>query len=421
MSFGVKSLEDRMRLTDEEEEIRAGGRGPAARAAIEHQLAVGDFFGAQRLVPITNAHVMGDWEVMGEGGYRYLQDVVAAGGRVAVPTTRNATPVDVRYAERLRQEPALVAGEARVTTLLRELGVTSVDTCIGYQSLYQPTLGEHVAWGDTGAAIYANAVFGARTNFESGPAALAAALTGRTPEYGFHLEANRRPTVRCRIDFALGDLSDWGALGAVVGSSVSGYETVPLLDCVEPPSSPDAIKHLGAALASYGSLGMFHLAGSTPEAASVDESAIDAEVVITRDQLDAVYDAVGTAGDPVDLVVFTAPQLSLFELRRLAGLLDGQRLADDVTLIVTTNAMTRSAADDAGYLGSIEETGALVLQGTCWYIMAPAEMAEAFSWKRLVSNSAKLVNIVKAHGYEAILRTTDACVDAAISGKVPAR
>lgn len=409
-----------MHLTEEERALLAGQRGIAPKAALQHQIEVGTFFGAPRFVPITNAHLMCDWEVMGEGGYNYLAQSMTAGGKVVVPTTRNSRPVDFRYAERLRQDAGLLAGERRVTSLLRTLGITTVDTCIGYQSLYQPTLGEHVAWGDTGAVIYANAVFGARTNFEAGPAALAAALTGRTPEYGFHLTENRHPTVRCRIDFRLGDLSDWGALGAAIGARASGYATVPLLECSEPPSSPDALKHLGAALASYGSVAMFHLPGATPEALAIDESAIVEEITITRDDLSSIYAAVGCAGDPVDLVVFSAPQLSLFELRRLSQLLNGQHAADGVTVIITTNAMTRSAADDAGYVKTIEGSGSLVLQGTCWYLMDPARMRQAFGWQRLVTNSAKLVNIVKAHGYEAVLRTTEACVESILTGRVPA-
>ena len=410
-----------MRLSAEEESIRAGEQGEAARAALESQVAVGQFYGAEGFVEVTNAHLMGDWEVMGEGGYRYLAQLASSGGQVKIPTTRNPRPVDLRYANRLRQSRELLDGERRVTALLRKLGIAGVDTCIAYQSLYQPSLGEHVAWGDTGAAIYANAVFGARTNFESGPAAIAAALTGRTPAYGYHLDEHRRPNVRCRVEVSLHDLADWGALGAAVGSLLPDYWAVPLLEGVDRPSSPDALKHLGAALASYGSLAMFHIPGVTPEAMGVEQATIKRQVTVTQADIDALYDEAGRAGEPVDLVVFSAPQLSLFELRRLAGLLDGQRLASAVTLIVTTNPMTRAAADDAGYVSAIEGTGALVLQGTCWYIMDPAAMRDAFGWRRLVTNSAKLVNIMKVHGYEPVLRRTEGCVEAALTGKVPSR
>lgn len=410
----------KMRLTEQEQAFLNGESGRALQTALRHQVDVGAFFGARRLVPVSNAHVMCDWELMGQGGYDYLADLASDGAVVSIPTSRNARPVDLKYAERLRQDKALVAGERRVTNLLRQMGVTTVDTCIGYQSVYQPALGEHVAWSDTGAVIYANAVFGARSNYEAGPASVAAALTGRTPEYGFHLTMNRQPTSRWRVEFRPDDLADWGALGAVVGMGAPGYSSVPLIECLEPPSSPDALKHLGAALASYGSMAMFHLPGATPEALTLDGSSLEHEYTITRDDLTQMYGSPGSIGERVDLVVFTAPQLSLFELRRLAALLDGQRVADGVALLLTTNAMTRFAANESGYIDQIEASGGLVLQGTCWYLMDPARMRREFGWRRLVTNSAKLVNIIKAHGYEPILRSTEACVQSALTGKVTA-
>ena len=382
------------------------------------------FFGARRLVPVTNAHVMAEFGVMGNAGHAYVERIVAAGGSVSVPTTRNPGPVDYAHAERLRQAPELVEGQRRLTRALRDLGVMAVDTCIGYQTFYQPCIGEHVAWGDTGAVIYANSVLGARTNYEAGPAALAAAITGRTPEYGYHLDEHRRANVRCRVETELRDLADWGALGAAVGSRLVDYWSVPLFEGVEQPP-PDALKHLGAALASYGSLAMFHVAGITPEAptaeAAVAGRRVDLELTISRADLEAVYAAAGSAGDTVDLVVFTAPQLSLLELARLAGLLDGSRVADGVTLIATTNAATLTAAAAEGFVEAIESAGGLVLQGTCWYVMDPAAMRERFGWRRLVTNSAKLANIVKAARYETVLRTTGECVEAAVTGRIPPR
>lgn len=407
-----------VRLTEEERAIRAGANGEAARSALESQIAVGEFFGARRLVQVGNAHVMGDWDIMGEAGRAHLQQLVAAGGRVAVPTTRNPGPVDFAYARRLRQSPELVRGERSIRALLSQLGIELVDTCVGYQTMPTPALGEHVAWGDTGAAIYANAVLGARTNFESGPAALAAALTGRTPAYGFHLEEQRAATVRCRIDVNLSDHAHWGALGAVIGSRLENYWAVPLLEGLPPAPSPDALKHLAASLASYGSLAMFHIPGVTPEAAELGAGAT-AELTVGAGDLHEAFAAGAAPGDPVDLVVFTAPQLSLAELERLGAALDGRSVRPGVTLLATTSPATRAAAAHSGSVKAIETAGGLVLQGTCWYLMAPGAMRAAFGWRGLVTNSAKLANIIKAHGYEVTLRTTEACIEAAISGRVP--
>ncbi len=170
-----------MQLSPEERAILAGERGEAARRSLEYQVKVGDFWGAQRFVPVTNVHMMGDIEVMGDGGLEWLRDYAALGGRCAVGTTTNARCFDFAHCERLGQDAGEAAKERELILCLRRMDVVTTDTCINYQTVYQPHLGEHVAWGDTGTVIYANSVFGARTNFESGPAALAACITVRTP------------------------------------------------------------------------------------------------------------------------------------------------------------------------------------------------------------------------------------------------
>lgn len=410
-----------MRLTEEEEAILAGEQGAAARAALQSQIAVGDFFSAERMVAIESAHVMADWDVMGVAGRAYLQRLVDAGGSVAVPTTRNPGAVDFAYAARLRQSPGLIEGEQSVRALLARLGVDLVDTCVGYQTMPTPEPGSHVAWGDTGAAIYANSVLGARTNFESGPAAIAAAITGRTPAYGFHLDDTRAPNVRCRVAVQPRDCAEWGALGAAIGLELHDYWAVPLIDGIETEPSSDELKHLGASLASYGSLAMFHIPGVTPEATAAGVPHVDLQIEIGTDELRSLFAPDAHVSEPVDLVVFTAPQLSLTELGRVASLLDGQRIHPDVTLLATTSPTTRAAAAASGAVAAIEAAGGLVLTGTCWYLMAPKSMGNSFGWRHVVTNSAKLLNIAKASEYRVTLRTTEACIEAALTGSLDHR
>ena len=162
-----------MRLTHEEQEMLDGKRGEALREAIAYQLKVGTFWGAERFVPITNAHMMADIEVMGDAGLGYLKRACEQHTRCSVPITTNARCMDFAYVEKLGQDRAEAKKEHQVINFLRKMNVVTTDTCINYQTVYQPHIGEHVAWGDTGTVIYANSVFGARTNFEGGPAALA--------------------------------------------------------------------------------------------------------------------------------------------------------------------------------------------------------------------------------------------------------
>ena len=412
-----------MHLNDEERAIADGAQGEAARVALQQQIAVGDFFEAERFVPVSNVHIMADSEVMGDAGYAHLRTLHELGARVRVPTTRNAQPVEWEFAKRLKQSEAFLANERPVRGILGKLGVSLVDTCINYQSIYTPRMNEHVAWGDTGTVAYANAVLGARTNYESGPAAIAAAITGRTPAYGFHLDQARRASARFRVETPLTDVADYGALGALAGERVRGYWSVPYFELPQASPGSDDLKHLGASLASLGSLAMYHVHGVTPEArdfASANRGrALDTDVSVSRADIDAVFEQTTPADPACNLVVFTAPQLSLFELERIAELFRGRRVHADSTVIITTNAMTRAAAEKTGTLEALRETGALLLQGVCWYIMDPAAMRRAFGWKRVCTNSAKLMNIIKAHGYEPVLRRTAECVETAVSGQLP--
>ena len=169
------------------------------------------------------------------------------------------------------------------------------DTCINYQTILPPTRGEHLAMGDTGVVIYSNSVFGARSNFEGGPSALAAALTGRTPRYGYHLDAHRRATRRFQLDVRLHDLSEWGALGGMIGRDCGSYWEVPLIEGIENAPGSDALKHFGAAMASYGSTALFHMPGITPEPIEFAGSVPDT-VRIGRAELDAFVTAYGATG-----------------------------------------------------------------------------------------------------------------------------
>ncbi|MFO0482810.1 MAG: aconitase X, partial [bacterium] len=83
-----------MQLNDEEQAMQRGERGAAVKEAIDFQVAVGTFFGAKRFVPISNAHMMGDIEVMGDAGLSRLKQMAEAGTNCAVGITTNARCVD---------------------------------------------------------------------------------------------------------------------------------------------------------------------------------------------------------------------------------------------------------------------------------------------------------------------------------------
>jgi predicted aconitase len=407
-----------LELTAEERRILAGARGEAARRALEYQIEVGRFWGAKRFVPVTNVHMMGDIEVMGDAGLQFLRDEVKSGARCAVATTTNARCIDFAHCDRLGQDPAEVAKERELIQCLRRMDVVTTDTCINYQSVYQPHLGEHVAWGDTGTVIYANSVFGARSNFESGPAALAAAITGRTPEYGFHLDDNRRGTFAVQLEAELDDLADWGAVGKLIGESHQDYFAVPVFHGYHRAPTADELKHLGAALASYGSMGMFHFLGVTPEAPASADGFKD-KILFINEDIARVYAGYNLGDGDARLVVFSGPQQSLLEMKRLAGLFQGRKVKPGSSCFVTTNTAVLAQSRALGYAQTLEEAGVTILQGVCFYILQNlSPMRQTNRWTNMVSNSAKIVNIIGAHRFNTILRRTGDCVDMACTGSL---
>src|ERR1051326_744627 len=409
-----------MRLTDEEQAMLAGAAGEPRRWAMQHQIAIGEFFEAADLVPVSPAHIMADTESLGEAGIRFLESLAAAPGterRVRVPTLTDPRGLDFQTYKRLGQTDAMAALETRAIDALKAFGVLMTDTCINYQTILPPTRGEHLAMGDTGVVIYSNSVFGARSNFEGGPSALAAALTGRTPRYGYHLDECRRATRRFQLEIQPRDLSEWGALGGIIGRECGSYWEVPLIEGVDESPGSDALKHFGAAMASYGSTALFLMSGVTPEADHREHRRLAGQT-ISRADLDAFVAAYGAAGDKVDVVVFAAPHLSLVEMAAVADALGGRTVHRDTTLLVATSPEIKHAADRMGVTRRIEEAGAIVAAGICFYQSYAGEMAEANGWKRLVTNSAKLVNIIGGYGYRPTLLSLERCVESAIAGRV---
>ncbi len=408
-----------MKLSDDEKAMADGIRGEILQWALQQQIAVGEFFDAEDLVPITQVHIHADAEALGDAGIAFLEKALERPGderRLAVPVVSDPRGADFNRADALNYDKTLLRREERLRDALSGLGVLMTDTCIVYQCVLPPIHGEHIAFGDTGSVIYANSVCGARSNYEGGPSALAAALTGRTPRYGFHLAERRRGTKRYRIAERPRHLTDWGAIGALIGREQTSYWQVPYIVFDGPPPGSDALKHMGAAMASYGSTAMYHVEGVTPE---WREGAIEGdEEPVSHGDIDGFYESFGPSREEVDVVVFAAPQLSLFEMQQLAAELEGKRVHTNTALLVAVPPEIKSGCDRLGLPSAIEASGAKVLEGVCFYQMHAKELGEANGWKVLMSNSTKLVNIISGYGYEPVLASMAQCVESAVAGRI---
>ena len=258
-----------MKLSDKASEMLAGKHGPARQWAVEHQVQVGRMFDAADMVPVSQSHMMADPESVGPAGVELVERFAAlpeAQRRVVIPMITDPRGVDLNYYDPLGQTEEMANLERRFIAACRAMGIVMTNTCINYQTVMPPVRGDHVAYGDTGVVIYSNSFCGARSNFEGGPSALAAGLTGYTPRYGLYLEENRVATRRFVVEKQPEELTEWGVLGAVIGRRAGSYWEVPVIEGIDRVPTSDQAKHMGAAMASYGSTPLFHIVGVTPDA-----------------------------------------------------------------------------------------------------------------------------------------------------------
>jgi predicted aconitase len=409
-----------MKLNAEEKAMLAGEFGSVRKTAIEHQIKVGEFFGAEDLVAVSQAHIMADTESLGESGVEWLEGLAQhaiADRMVRIPTITDPRGTDFTKAKQLGQTEKMLELERRAIDAFVKMGVSMTDTCINYQTIMAPVYGEHLAFGDTGVVIYSNSVCGARSNFEGGPSALAAGLTGRTPRYGYHLDEHRRPTHRFKTSWTPQTLNEWGALGGLIGKKSGNYWSVPVLEGIEGHPGSDAMKHFGAAMASFGSTALFHVLGVTPEALRARdlEYLHLPEVLITKEEVMALQKSYRIA-EEIDVVVFSAPQLSLMEMKSIAELCNGKKFIKP--LLAMTSPQVKPDSDRMGYTEMIESAGGTVFSGMCFYQSYAREIAETNGWKVLATNSAKIVNILGGYGYTPMLASMEDCVKAAVTGRL---
>src|SRR5512135_2573735 len=255
----MKEIVD-MHLTLEEQQMLAGEYGRATQKAMEILTALGTIYAAERMVPVTSVQIAGvSFDNLGDAGLEFLSEMAAGGGQVKVLTTPNPAGMDIENWQALGIDAEFARNQERVIDAFAKMGVLTTCSCTPYFFGNVPHFGEHIAWAESSAVCYANSVLGARTNREGGPSALAAALTGRTPEYGYHLDDNRLPGLTFDVQGRLEQTLDFGALGKAIGKRLeaNGKKPVAYIRGI-PAATVDQLKSFCASVATYGGLSMFH-------------------------------------------------------------------------------------------------------------------------------------------------------------------
>jgi len=210
-----------MQLTKEEEKMLNGEYGNAVKKSMQILTALGDIYGAEKLIKVGSVQIAGvSYHNLGDAGLEFL-DELAKDGRVMVITTLNPAGMDLDNWRNLGISEEFAKKQKLVIEAFRKMGIIVSCTCTPYLIGNLPRYGEHIAWAESSAVTFANSVIGAMTNREGGPSALAAALVGKTPMYGLHLEENRIPDIHVEVKTELKKFSDWGALGFCIGKNAS--------------------------------------------------------------------------------------------------------------------------------------------------------------------------------------------------------
>lgn len=410
-----------MRLSESDEAMLAGRRGRGVAFAMRVVLRVAEAMGADSLLDISGAHI-DSCLYHGQASLDFVDRLMPDQARVAVPTTLNVSSLDLLHPHRYRGDPTDEAASMRLTQSYEQLGCEPTWTCAPYQRARRPKFGDHVAWAESNAIVFANSVLGARTHRYGDFIDICAALTGRAPAAGFHLDENRLGSTVYRLDGLRDELLDSDMLYPVLGYLVGAdcRTGVPVIDGLAPDQPEHRLKALGAAAASSGSIAMFHAVQNTPEAptlrAALGGRHPDREVVVDPAALRECRALLAPEpGVVVGAVCLGTPHYGVIEFARLTGVLGGRSFADTVAVYVNTSREVWHEVQLRGWARTLEAAGVRVVTDTCTYITPVMEPFEGLA----VTDSAKWAHYAPGNiEVEAALLGLEDCVASGVAGQV---
>jgi predicted aconitase len=413
-----------MKLTDEELRVLNGGEGEIKALAMSYLVKLGNAFDGEEMVDIIYAH-MSSGSALREGEIDYLEELATKGAKVVVPTSSEVIPVDLLNPEAISAPPDLVKEHMRLLSIQKQMGIVSTYTCVPFTQGFVPPAGSYIASMETAAIIYFNSVLGAKTN-RCGYFVLYAALTGKYPKIGYLLDENRKGTHLVLVQAELSSPTDYGAVGFYAGAIVGSG--VPVFKGISQPRQEDLMQ-LGAALATSGTVAMYHIPGVTPEAATIEDAfkgnKARGTITVTRKDISKTLGQLHTAKNPlVDFVFLGCPQYTVDQIRRVAGLLDGRKVHENTTLWIGTNRMAFAMAERMGYYDIIQKAGGVLICDTCpmlSFLRLDALEKRGISgpaFRTMLTDSPKQAKYAHTTmGCEIIVDSVGRCVEAAIKGK----
>jgi predicted aconitase len=410
-----------LQLTEQEEAMLAGEVGSAKAMAMRVIVRLAEMQEAPRLLPISRAHV-DSCLYHGQASLDFAERMAQAGGRVSVPTTLNVSSLDLVHTDRVKGDDHTRKAARALMDAYTSMGAEPTWTCAPYQLPSRPGPGEHVAWAESNAIVFANSVLGARTDRYGDFVDICAAITGRVPDAGLHRDDQRRAGVVFDVsgltEAQLGSPVIYPVLGHLVGGKAG--TALPAIVGLPAATTEGELKALGAAAASSGGIGMFHAVGITPEAPDLltATGGLEPAVVhrLTPEEIRQARRELSTFHDgSLDAVSVGTPHFSVDEIARLAGAFEGREVHGAVEFYVNTHRYTLGLAAERGLVEACERAGVKFVVDTCTYItpiLSPAA-------RRVMTDSAKWAYYAPGNlDVEVAFGSLEECVESAVAGRV---
>lgn len=377
-----------------------GEHGWANQIAMKILVKLGDLFGATKLIPVQSAHLSGvSYKHLGDAAIEFLSELAENGGTAKTLATLNPSSFDPQYLVK-RYSKERFSKQQRIIQLYKQMSIQPTLTCTPYY-MQRPKAGQHLAWAESSAVVYANSVLKAWTNREGSPSALAAALIGKTPNYGVHQLENRKPNVLVKVEAQLETEMHYGVLGILLGELLK--EKIPAFKALS-PGSDDKLKQLGAAMASSGMTALFHTS-AVSEKEKLETISIEAK------DIEQAAAGLCTTDRVPDLVFVGCPHSSVRELKALANLLRSEKVRRDVEFWVCTSQHVKDRARK--YVEVVERSGGHVLCDTCVLV----SWIKDLGIDTLMTNSAKTAYYAPTlNEVNVVLKPLKRCIETACRG-----
>ena len=408
-------------LTVAEQALLDGKDGPAQQTAMSIVAQIAEVQGASKLLEITQAHIDATVYV-GDAGLEFAERLAAQGAKVAVPSTLNVGAIDVHHWHEWAVPPEWASKALRQMQAYESMGTTPTWTCAPYQTVHRPKYGQHIAWGESNAALFANSVIGARTECYADMLDICCAIIGRVPATGLHLRANRAGNLLLQLIEIPREIQEddtfFTLLGYIMGRTAGN--NIPVVEGLLTEPDDDSLKALAATSGSSGGIPMFHIIGVTPEAptreAAFQGQSPEEILDITMEELRHAWDELTTAdGAHLDMVVLGSPHLSVDEIKRLISMTEGKHAHPDVQFLVTTSRAVAHLAEQSGAMERLRTFGAKVTVDTC--ILTTPMLPEDV--KVLMTNAGKFAYYIPGLlSRNVVFGGMEDCVRSAIEGRV---